>query len=138
MKRTPLTRGEPPKRTTGLTRNEPLRRRQVEAALRPKPKRKRRSITTLVRDRVRERSGGLCEARSLNLGGRCSGRANHMHHRKLRSQGGLDQKANLAHLCSNCHTWVHSNVADAVALGLIVPGYRPHPTTPWRPPRASR
>jgi hypothetical protein len=46
------------------------------------------------------------------------------HHRKLRSQGGLDEPDNLIRLCGSgttgCHGWAHANPAVARSYGLIV------------------
>lgn len=54
-----------------------------------------------VREIVENRSQGICELCMSN-------RAAEKHHRKLRSQGGLDFPLNLIHLCKACHTKVHS------------------------------
>lgn len=69
-----------------------------------------------VRALVVSRAGGVCE--------RCGAAwAAHVHHRKLRSQGGSDSPANLAALCLPCHGWCHAHPADAVADGWIVRSY---------------
>ena len=49
-----------------------------------------------------------------------SEQATHAHHRRLRSQGGADTKANLLPLCHACHGFVHENPAYSMALGYIV------------------
>lgn len=50
-----------------------------------------------------------------------------VHHRRLRSQGGVDCACNLVLLCGSgttgCHGYVHSHVADARSLGLLVSAY---------------
>lgn len=55
---------------------------------------------------------------------RCGQTAVHTHHRKLRSQGGGDEPANLIRLCLGCHTWAHSNPADAYASGYLVKSWQ--------------
>jgi len=69
-----------------------------------------------VRESVRRRSGGRCEARV-----ECNGaRAVLFHHRKRRAQGGRDTESILLHLCDPCHRFVHDRPALAYALGLLV------------------
>lgn len=63
--------------------------------------------------RVAERSFGLCE-------GCGHARASQMHHRKYRSRGGLDEVANLLHLCAGvvggnvdgCHGRAHTQEGE--------------------------
>lgn len=59
---------------------------------------------------IKKRSGGFCEAR---IHGVCTGRGQHVHHRKLRGQGGTNSEENLIHLCMACHHHAHhaGNVA---------------------------
>jgi len=45
----------------------------------------------------------------------CHGRSQHIHHRRLRSQGGDNDFSNLLPMCWRCHDAVHANQA-----GLIV------------------
>lgn len=70
-----------------------------------------------VRDQIHRRSGGHCEAA---VAGVCTQRTQHIHHRKLRSQGGADTPQNLIGVCLACHTWIHANVAQAKDLELLV------------------
>lgn len=70
-----------------------------------------------VKPQVRERSGGLCEAR---VSPRCSGRGTHVHHRQLRSQGGTNDVENLLDVCVSCHSFIHANPAKSYALGLLI------------------
>jgi len=44
----------------------------------------------------------------------------HVHHRKLRSQGGRDAPSNLLLLCGDCHGWVHGHPRLARLAGWIV------------------
>lgn len=66
---------------------------------------------------VYQRSGGLCE---VQVSSRCNGRGEHYHHRKLRSRGGGNTVGNLAHVCNECHTWVHLHPAKATDAGWMV------------------
>jgi 5-methylcytosine-specific restriction endonuclease McrA len=52
---------------------------------------------------------------------RC-GRADwlHVHHRRMRSQGGKDTFSNLVTLCVRCHEWVHHHPALAAQGGLLL------------------
>lgn len=66
---------------------------------------------------VRARSGGYCEAR---LPG-CTGRAEHAHHRKMRSQGGSHRTVNLLDVCLSCHDHIHLvDVAGAYERGHLL------------------
>lgn len=55
----------------------------------------------------------------LQLDG-CNGRAAHKHHRQTRSQLGGDEKANLLHLCAQCHGWIHAHPAESYENGWLV------------------
>lgn len=62
---------------------------------------------------VKDRSEGICE--------RCkSRRAAHIHHRKLRSQGGEDTTENLCFLCLECHSHVHMHPAESYLAGWLI------------------
>ena len=51
----------------------------------------------------------------------CAGSpAVHRHHRKRRSQGINNYAENLLAVCLACHDWIHSHVAKAYDLGLLV------------------
>lgn len=101
MKRTALTR-----RTPLGSRSAPLRRSKLT---RPR----KADIPASVRAAVKRRAGGLCEA--------CGEPGpQHMHHRKLRSQGGQHEAANLVHIHGACHLLIHANPDRAYALGLMV------------------
>jgi hypothetical protein len=90
------------------------------------PKRKKRSnrrhrqgsegAWQRAKKRVRERSGGACEAR---VEGVCTGRHEHTHHVKLRSRGGSDDPSNLKGVCNACHRYIHDNSLIATELGLM-------------------
>lgn len=66
---------------------------------------------------VHERSGGICEAQ---IPGICSGRAEHLHHRKFRSGGEDHSVPNLIHICDNCHTRIHAGKATAKKFGWAI------------------
>lgn len=70
-----------------------------------------------MRPLVRLRSRGRCEA---EVSDRCSGVATHVHHRKLRSQGGTNDLANLLDVCLWCHSAIHSNPERSYAAGLLL------------------
>jgi 5-methylcytosine-specific restriction endonuclease McrA len=73
-----------------------------------------KAIPKRVRAAVLERSQGVCEA--------CGGPgADHMHHRRLRSQGGRHEPANLLHIHGvPCHLDIHLNPDRSYALGHLV------------------
>jgi hypothetical protein len=69
---------------------------------------------------VRSRDGHRCQRCGCSVLNVPSSK----HHRKLRSQGGLDTADNLLSLCGSgttgCHGWAHANPAQARSYGLIV------------------
>lgn len=70
-------------------------------------------IPAKIRAAVKARSGGLCEDE-------CGRPAVHVHHRKLRSQGGKHETPNLLHLSTECHDFYHHNRKFADLMGYIV------------------
>jgi hypothetical protein len=58
--------------------------------------------------------------------------AEHLHHRKLRKQGGPDTPDNLLACCSDCHSWIHAHPAVSYVMGLLIRGSDPDPTSPYR------
>jgi hypothetical protein len=68
---------------------------------------------------VRERSGGMCEARVKDV---CKGPGMSMHHRNKAGQGGAWTPANILHLCGDgttgCHGWIEANPASSRRKGL--------------------
>jgi 5-methylcytosine-specific restriction endonuclease McrA len=71
---------------------------------------------TAMRIVVLERDDHTCQLRMD--GHHCSGGL-HVHHRRLRSQGGSNHPSNLVTLCDRAHRWVHDNPAEAALFGLI-------------------
>ena len=75
----------------------------------------------LIAQTVLTRGKGYCE--------RCGtpGEDFHLHHRKLKSQGGKDAVANLVAVCHTCHNIhpksIHQNPAEAKRSGFIVPSW---------------
>lgn len=69
-----------------------------------------------VRPTIERRSQGWCEVR---LPG-CAGRAAHVHHRKLRKQGGDNSPANLLAACQICHHLAHSYPLASYEAGFLV------------------
>jgi hypothetical protein len=67
---------------------------------------------------VKARSKGLCEAKTDV----CTQMAVHVHHRKLRSQGGSNSLVNLIDVCFACHDWIHLNPAISYERGLLLHG----------------
>lgn len=76
-----------------------------------------------VSQAVTMRSRGRCEG---GVPGVCQRQAVHVHHRKLRKQGGENSLENCIHLCEACHTWAHGHPLLAKELGLLV--------SPWQDP----
>ena len=89
MKRTPLKRGKPPRRMSD----------KLMAA--------REAHTDFVRQTI-QRANRRCE--------RCDdiypAKLLHVHHRLPRSQGGKDERDNVACLCFSCHRGVHDHFDD--------------------------
>jgi 5-methylcytosine-specific restriction endonuclease McrA len=91
-------------------RSNPLRRTRMKPG-RPS----KRPIPKEVADAVIARAAGACEACRFTLG-----EIGHMHHRRLRSQGGQHTPENLL-LCHNsCHSMIHHLPEVSYGLGLLV------------------
>jgi len=57
--------------------------------------------------------------------------AEHVHHRKLRSQGGSDESVNLLAVCFNGHRYVHDHPAESYARGWLLRSWEAE--TPYSP-----
>jgi len=75
-----------------------------------------------ARPLVRQRSKGVCEAQ---VSPDCTRTATHVHHRKMRSQGGSNALVNLLDTCSSCHSTIHGKPADSYRSGLLVRSWEP-------------
>lgn len=91
-------------------------------------KRKNR-IPRDVAEIVAERASGFCEIMNRESG--CNGRAEHMHHRQLRSQGGEHTVSNLVHICAACHYWIHNNTGASYDVGWLVRSTREPESMPF-------
>lgn len=80
---------------------------------------KRKAMPPAVANAVLDRAEGACEAM---IPGACAWQAQHLHHRKMRSQGGGHTEDNLIAVCSACHTYVHANPAWSYERGLLIRG----------------
>lgn len=70
-----------------------------------------------VTSAVLARADGACEAM---IPGVCTGYVQHLHHRKMRSQGGEHTEENLLAVCSACHTAIHNSGAWSYQRELLV------------------
>lgn len=68
-----------------------------------------------IRPLVLARSKGVCEVKAEG----CEGRAVHMHHRRMRSQGGRHTLSNLIHTCAYCHFVCH-HAEDRYERGWLI------------------
>ena len=93
------------RRKTPVKADPALAKRRPHKGLKPIPLSARRAVAA--------RSGGVCEACGAAA-------ASHVHHRKLRSQGGDNSPENLLHCCHGCHQQIHLNPERAYELGLLV------------------
>lgn len=107
MKRTPLRRGQPPRRTG---RPKPVSSRRAEE------NEERRDVRLLVN----ARSGGWCEACWVLRPGLEPLPASDLHEILTRARGGsITDPANLLHVCRPCHDWITANPRPAAELGLV-------------------
>lgn len=63
-------------------------------------------IPAPIRKAIHERSGGLCELR-------CGRRAEHLHHRLMRSQQGPHTVENLLDVCHRHHEQIHAHPSES-------------------------
>lgn len=70
-----------------------------------------------VRDEVFAAAGWRC---TVGAASGCTGRAEHAHHRRMRSQGGSDEAENLLAVCHACHDHVHAHPAESYAAGWLI------------------
>jgi 5-methylcytosine-specific restriction endonuclease McrA len=109
-----------------LNRSNPLRRTRM------KPGRPSKTpIPPEIAEAVALRANGACEACRFPL----SDWDAHIHHRKLRSQGGEHTEANLLYVHNYCHEAIHSSKLSGVAydFGLLVRSWLDPADVPVRP-----
>lgn len=92
-------------------------------------RKKKNRVPREVAELVVERAQGMCEIMSPATG--CTGHAQHLHHRQLRSQGGEHTVVNLVHICSACHYWLHMHPAISYTNGWLVKSTRDPRYTPF-------
>ena len=63
---------------------------------------------------------GACEAQ---IEGICVGQAVHLHHRKMRSQGGPDGWPNTMPVCLYCHGYIQLNPKWSYEHGFLIRSY---------------
>lgn len=119
-RRKPLARGTGPARREAFERWKPLARQSPKKRAAAANWRRCRTI-------VWERSGGRCELCGAQLD-----RTNwECHHRRFRSQGGLDQPENLVALNKRCHRQAHGERRSTFeSLGFVVPSHEDPAATP--------
>ena len=113
MKRTPLKRKTPLKRTGSLA---PVSKKRAKT---------NRQRAKFVAEELGKRR--WCEAHIANV---CTRHSTEIHEPILRSAGGsILDRANSVAICRMCHRWVHNNIAEAKKLGLIktAPPYKRFP-----------
>ena len=93
-------------------------------------KKKKNRVPTEVGNAVVERAHGNCEI--MNPDAQCTGYREHLHHRKLRSQGGEHTVENLVGVCHRCHYWLHAHPAISYANGWLVKGAKDPAKIPFR------
>lgn len=106
-----------------LERRVPLKR---SLWVPPRTRLRQRSAKQTKKDReyaaarivVLERDDYTCQLWLRMDGHYCTGGL-HVHHRRLRSQGGSHDPSNLVTLCDGAHRYVHANPAEAAMFGLI-------------------
>jgi hypothetical protein len=60
---------------------------------------------------------------AVRVEGVCTGRAQHRHHRKLRSRGGSNDPANLLDVCLRCHDYIHRHPKESIRRGWMLPSW---------------
>jgi len=75
-----------------------------------------------MRPKIIKRANGRCEAQIVQV---CTGAGRHVHHRKLRKQGGTNGFDNLCALCTECHEWIHAHPSVSYSKGWLVHEWEP-------------
>lgn len=126
-----MKRGEPLRRVTPLRAGKPLERgkplaraafRRAGAASLARSVWRRTTkpqdpALTAAKREVRARSGGRCEVGAPV----CVGRAVHVHHALMRSQGGnRHDPAKMIDACRPCHDYVHAHPSESFERGWLL------------------
>ncbi len=82
------------------------------------------------RETLRKRSKDRCE---IGISRECTGKFEHSHHRKMRSQGGTDRVENILAVDPFCHTWIHAHPEVSYALGWLVKSHDDETEVEWYP-----
>ncbi len=101
-RRKPLPRSTKPIKTTRIRVKEKSTQKKAEMSD--------------AREKAFTRAGDKCEANWVG----CTQKAVHAHHRRMRSQGGLDTASNLLAVCERCHNAIHANPSEAYELGHLL------------------
>ena len=72
--------------------------------------------TAAGRARPDEPLATWCEAQ---IGGVCTGRAEHRHHVLTRGRGGTDEASDTLDVCSADHSWIHAHPVEATERGFL-------------------
>lgn len=107
--------GKPLRRKAHLNRRPPTRSKHTPSKPRRRPD-PDPGFWRAQREALYARAHGRCERCGCSL----DDHGLEAHHRKLRSQGGGHDLANLAALDPTCHTWAHGHPIEARAGGWIV------------------
>lgn len=91
-----------------------------ECLKRPK-KVKKLSPESKVSKTARKEAKGKCQA---GVSPECQRTGNHIHHRRMRSSGGKDERVNLVLLCLPCHSMIHLNPEKAYDTGWLVKSWQ--------------
>ena len=81
-----------------------------------------------LREAVYERAQYMCEVMEP---GTCEGVAGHVHHRRMRSQGGEHTLVNCVAVCPSCHRFIHANPSKSYSLGWLVRSTREPESMPF-------
>lgn len=100
-----MKRSTPLRRLTPLRGGGPLRRRSSRSGWRK------------ARAACFDRARGMCQAQIARAA--CTGRAEHAHHRLMRSAGGGDELSNLLAVCGRCHDFIHLNPEWSYDRGFL-------------------
>lgn len=97
-------------------RGVPIRRTPLKrVAFRPKRKVRDNEFSPEVRRQIGVRCAGRCEARTPV----CEGPAEHIHHVRPRSHGGMGTIDNGLAVCRYCHGYIHNHPLISLQHGWL-------------------